>query len=1195
MNKELLFFLLLPTLATNLTVVVQISSGSCPQGWKALASLSHLTNAHVAEPGYASYTNKLCVYGDLVKDAGYKAKSSLTNEESVAFGMYKSSNSHAEGPAESDTSNAAYISCPVNASLKTSCGAEETAILEFYKTSNSHVAEVGTGLTYKLCVKAVEPDIYEPACTCSTPGATWGADDFVDTLGQCCGDDPGEEASTPVDTGCNLQGSESVCCSNNKCGRDLGGSYDCVSPGSSCGSYLCSESTWWLCDATPGSYCNKVDIDNNGYYDQFCDNSTGNWNGTANMTDMCQTACEQMNGIWTGQSIYPQESKNCCSSADTGTWCIATSERVTKCDNGKPTDCGVYCDTEATIDDNGKNYVCSSATDRDCGSSACSGTDCLCKKGEGTGCYVGSACTSGNCVSFTVASGESYYFTPPSNPADTQNGGNFAGVCCPANGCPYDENDDGVIDACVANGTANVDSDNDGDMDYCYEGTWKECASYTCTSAGNCFCMGNSTGTGDCAFTGETPGIYSTGTGECKIQDSSLSCALPCDADANLTSREYINLQGLCVRGGGSCQDIYESVEWFGNSSLSFVNVSVDCLCASQAQCTVNVYNGTGDNIYTKTGTVPADGSAGYIALNEPFDKGTNTVNITCSCGSSGGVPPTSCERTVATLNYEASSSFSAGKWKVGGTRQLNILVNNLGDVELSQFTLGVTATNGGVSVTNITSQPPLSKGQSRTVPVLLDIPISMFNATNQTGSNETSILIFTNVTDVLLLYELGGGGSTYQCDTTSDCPTACPSPASNCWAFGEESNFTCSQGVCCPNGKHFENGACCSSGYVCCINDDTCASDEWCANSSGYSSYGMVWSCNDLRLSGQTCAENRMCDSGNCEAAPVGGGTYCCPTVLTIGEAGGECKTTTGGDVCESSGCCTSDSECSSGEWCSLYGSRCVSCPDATSPGYFNGYCASTQCVGADPDCCLSNSDCVDAGNLGGAPHFCNVETNTCESCTSSLDYYCPSFEKCYEPGPEAGDPDCCSTDSDCIAGSKCVDNTCVPDNIGKYCTSDSDCGQDLSCINNGCVLNKFLIINPPSIDMNVGEVRYANVIVRDPQLKQDSYTLSLSGKYLQFAKMDGRTSMTITLGPNQVKKFTMVIYGGASVTETLIKVFASSQTTPGISSEKSLTLHIAQTSGAGLVSAASGITFQESLAVLLIGGVLVWSLKKL
>lgn len=151
------------------------------------------------------------------------------------------------------------------------------------------------------------------------------------------------------------------------------------------------------------------------------------------------------------------------------------------------------------------------------------------------------------------------------------------------------------------------------------------------------------------------------------------------------------------------------------------------------------------------------------------------------------------------------------------------------------------------------------------------------------------------------------------------------------------------------------------------------------------------------------------------------------------------------------------------------------------------------------------------------------------------------------------------------------------------------------MSCINNGCVLDSFVIINPTSIDMNVGEIRYANIIVRDPQLRQDTYTLSLSGKYLQFTKIDGKTSMNINLGPNEVKKFTMIIYGGAAVSNSEVKVFASSQSVAGIASEESLTLNIAQTAASGLVAAAPGITFEESLAALLIGGVLVWSLKRL
>lgn len=1191
--RKLLFavaLLFMSGFAYNVSVVSQISYNSCPVGWEEIASLNGTTNSHVAAAGDINYKYKLCVKGDFIITGGTNDKTSLTTNQSVIIGL-KNTNSHAESPQYNNYTKAAYASCPVEASIKTSCGAEENCIIEFYKQgSNTHVAECGTGLTYKLCAKAVEPDTNQYACTCNFPSAGWNSDYFVGTLGTCCGDDSGEkETPAALDGSCSPTAS-TVCCANNQCGRNNGGTPSCDAVGSSCSSYLCSESTWQKCTATPGDYCNKVDLDNNGLYDQFCDNSTGNWVLTANMSDYCQTSCEQLNGIWTSKNILPSDPQNCCSSADSGLWCVSSTNRVTKCNNGKPIDCAVYCDTQGSINDNGNIYNCTSASDLDCKSSGCSGSNCACSKGEGTGCFVSSACISNNCDTYKVKSREENYFSTVNNKTG------FAGICCPANSCPFDSDGNGQIDSCAQDGTSSIDSDNDGDVDYCSSGTWQECSSYSCTAAGACSCMSNSTGKGSCDYITEVAGTYSTGTGACYIQNSTLDCALPCDTDSDTGTREYINNAGLCVKGGGSCLDIYKSVEWFGNSSLSFVNASVNCLCDAQAYCTVDVYNDTG-LYYSTSKNIAATGGWDLIPLNNPFAKGQNTINMTCSCGSDiSPVPPSSCEVGVTSLNYEATSLASVPSLKVANPETISVTVNNIGSVDLSGFIIGATITNGGVSITNFTTQKYLAAGASTVVPVVFDIPTTMFNDTKLTGTNTTSVIVFSNVTDVLLMHTQEDNSYAYQCAAANDCTNACPSPAANCWQSGTSaSNFTCSTGVCCPVTEHFEDGACCTAGYRCCISDSTCTTEEWCANGTSYNNYGITWSCNDVKLDGQTCTESRMCGSGNCENADLGGETYCCEAVLTLTEAGGECSTITGGEVCSSTGCCTTDNECSSGSWCTPFGNRCVACPTSTDSGYFNGYCSSDQCIGNDADCCTTDTDCSTAESISGNSYYCNGQTSTCETCTNSLDYYCPSYNKCYQAGPGTGDPDCCATDADCFSGNTCTGNTCVPKNIGKFCSTDAECGDGLSCIEATCVLDDFLIVNPTTMDMNVGEIRYASIIVRDPALKSDTYTLSLSGDYLQFAQINSGTAMTINLEPNEVKKFNMVLFGGAAVSNGQLKVFASSQTVSGISSEKSLTLNINQVAGSGIVAAAPGITFGESLAVLVIGGVLAWSLKKL
>jgi hypothetical protein len=347
------------------------------------------------------------------------------------------------------------------------------------------------------------------------------------------------------------------------------------------------------------------------------------------------------------------------------------------------------------------------------------------------------------------------------------------------------------------------------------------------------------------------------------------------------------------------------------------------------------------------------------------------------------------------------------------------------------------------------------------------------------------------------------------------------------------------------------------------------------------------------------------MCDSKNCEQTQTSTDYYCCEPIVTLTEASGECSPTASESVCKSSGCCSSSSECLSGSWCSTFGNRCVDCPVSGDEGYFNGFCANENCLGSDIDCCATDSDCDDASSASGSIHYCNSETITCETCTASMDFYCPSPE-CYESGIGTGDPDCCASDSDCIEGSQCVDTdsngtaeTCAPKNIGKICMGD-DCGDGLTCITNykgesRCVLDEFLIITPSSLEMKVGEIRYANVIVRDPQLLEDDYLVSLSGTQLPFVKIEDGTSTSVHIGPNQVRKMTLVVYGGRTIDASSVKIYASSKRTSGISAEKSLTLTVAGSSGSGLVLAAPGITFTQSVAILVLGGVLIWSMKKL
>ncbi|MCK4518151.1 hypothetical protein KAT92_05205, partial [Candidatus Babeliales bacterium] len=263
--------------------------------------------------------------------------------------------------------------------------------------------------------------------------------DYLDT--GCCGNDAGEKVGNPLLEDCSdFEGGTEICGSDNKCGKVTGVStYEYLIPGTTCGKYICSQSNWEKCEVVTTDYCNPVDLDNDNYYDKFCDNYTGTWNITSSMTDFCETSCEQMNGIWTDQNTLLGDDQNCCSPQDTGTWCYAspTTGKVTNCSLGIATDCRAHCDISATIVDDSKDYICTPTYDLDCTSVACGVNDCDCLKGKTTGCYLDPICSTSNCESYNIDAGEIIYFNSTTNPEDTQNGGNFAGICCESAACPY--------------------------------------------------------------------------------------------------------------------------------------------------------------------------------------------------------------------------------------------------------------------------------------------------------------------------------------------------------------------------------------------------------------------------------------------------------------------------------------------------------------------------------------------------------------------------------------------------------------------------------------------------------------------------------------------------------------------------------------------------------------------------------------
>ena len=199
----------------------------------------------------------------------------------------------------------------------------------------------------------------------------------------------------------------------------------------------------------------------------------------------------------------------------------------------------------------------------------------------------------------------------------------------------------------------------------------------------------------------------------------------------------------------------------------------------------------------------------------------------------------------------------------------------------------------------------------------------------------------------------------------------------------------------------------------------------------------------------------------------------------------------------------------------------------------------------------------------------------------------------KCYEAGVANGDPDCCQSTADCVRGSICSDGRCIPEAIGKYCKDDEDCGSgSFSCISQRCVLSDFVTATPTNFEMDVGQMRKVGVVVIDPQMKDDRYSLSLSGSCAMFASLAEGKSTDFSLSPGGIQKFTLIVYGGREESGCSIKLIAVSKTNPEINYEKSLSVTVNPGSGQG-IGRAPGLSTLGVFITLLIGGMIVWTAK--
>ncbi len=713
--------------------------------------------------------------------------------------------------------------------------------------------------------------------------------------------------------------------------------------------------------------------------------------------------------------------------------------------------------------------------------------------------------------------------------------------------------------------------------------------------------MGNETLTGSCAYHQSDAGVWppTSFNGECITKNETLVCGTPCDTDGNTTTHEYVNLNGICTSGGGSCTDIWKDVNVTGNTSALTLNLTLDCLCSSTASCEFTVKN-EGNTLSSHSFTANANGESGTFTFTDlNMSTGTNEIWLNCSCGT-----PQGCTYLASKYILNFTSDFTGYSLYCSRSGNVTVRIHNIGSIKLADLNISGSYTDGESSSIG-SSTYSVDPGRTVEIPLELTPSCDLYESPVTTGGNATSITFNLNVSvSGKVLRGITGTAPLYQCYNVTYCPVCCSSASENCFATGLlESNFTCSYGVCCASGEHFMNAACCENGYTCCLHDSVCSSDEWCANSTSYEENYSVkkFTCANKFSNGAKCSEDRMCTSGNCENNSLNTEKYCCSSIATVADTA-ECHAPQEG-VCESSGCCASDSDCSSGEWCTPSSHRCVTCPQDGDDAYFNRKCADARCTGYDADCCETDSDCSTASTKAGVEYYCEETINTCISCSKSLDLYCPS-SNCYEQGVGVGDPDCCNVsrgDSDCQPGYECrlIEGEtwlgrCIPTKLGSACSSDGECGSGLSCIEGSCVLDSFVSVNPSHLNLKLGEIGKAVVIVTDPQMKADSYTMRLSGDYAKFARFAQGKVISFTMEPNGIKKFTLFVYGAERGTGKQLTVSAMSNTKPLIQGTVLSDIDIEGITQNG-VSSAPGIGLREALAVLVIAGAVAWSMKKL
>ncbi len=237
------------------------------------------------------------------------------------------------------------------------------------------------------------------------------------------------------------------------------------------------------------------------------------------------------------------------------------------------------------------------------------------------------------------------------------------------------------------------------------------------------------------------------------------------------------------------------------------------------------------------------------------------------------------------------------------------------------------------------------------------------------------------------------------------------------------------------PANKSGSDGACYSCAQKSCSElgySTSCAAGYSSSPAGASGSDGACVTCSPISgycTSNSQCADNQKCVSNSCT-------DVVCPACQTAGN-----------HTCVAvSGCCTSDSQCGANQKCVNNGCVAKSCAEINS-GYKTscsaGYTAnSTGVSGSDGACvtcsaisgyCTSDSQC-------GANQKCVNNSCVLKSCSEINSGYRTSCGAGYDPVSTG------------VSGSDGACVTCSP--ISGYCTSNSQCADNQKCVNNRCVL---------------------------------------------------------------------------------------------------------------------------------------------